>query len=236
MNIIIKNAQKEYNKKIVLDVDSLCFEEGRSYALLGLNGSGKSTLLQCVSGLEEFTHGEVSFDGEAFSEAIKKRISVMLQKPYMFNGTAGDNITMGLKFRNFSKDEIKKRVEKYIKCFDIEELIKKNARKLSGGEQAKIALLRTAVLESDVTFLDEPTASMDIESTLRAEELIKSMAHNGRTVVLVTHDLFQAERIADYVIFLDKGRVIEKGEKNRVFNNPENKYIRQILKRGEMVD
>ena len=91
-------------------------------------------------------------------------------------------------------------------------MLNKNTRELSGGEQAKVSLLRTAILETQMTFLDEPTASMDIESTLRAEKLIKTMAEGKRSVILVTHDLLQAERVADYVIFLDKGRIIEQGE------------------------
>lgn len=101
--------------------------------------------------------------------------------------------------------------------------------KLSGGETQKVALLRTVILESDVIILDEPTASMDIESTLASETLIKDIMKDKRTVIFVTHDFYQAERIADYVIFMDKGKIIEQGETDNIFNNPKNAKVRMML-------
>jgi tungstate transport system ATP-binding protein len=232
MNIRVVDVNKEYNGKEVLYIDELNFEEGYVYALLGLNGSGKTTLLQCVSGLDEFTRGSVLYDNCKFNEFIKRDISVMLQSPYLFNSSVFENIIMGLKFRKFDKKVIEKRVSNYLPYFNIDDLLNKNTRELSGGEQAKVSLLRTAILETQMTFLDEPTASMDIESTLRAEKLIRTMAKGKRSVVLVTHDLMQAERVADFVVFLDKGRIIEQGEKHKVLNFPEHKLLKQILKRS----
>jgi tungstate transport system ATP-binding protein len=232
MNIFINNAVKEYNGKKVLEIGDLTFEKGNIYALVGLNGSGKSTLLQCASGLDTFTKGEVLYNGKADVSAVRKNISVMTQKPYLFNSSVQENIKLGLKFRKYNNDEVEEKLSKYLPSFDIETLLMKNAKKLSGGEQAKVALLRTAVLETEITFLDEPTASMDIESTLKAEGLIESMKSENRTVILVTHDLYQVERVADYVVFLDKGRIIEKGEKHTVFNSPSHNLVKQILDRG----
>ncbi|MBU3190806.1 ATP-binding cassette domain-containing protein [Clostridium bowmanii] len=236
MNIKLIDVCKEYNGKEVLNIDELNFKEGYVYALLGLNGSEKTTLLQCVSGLEDFIRGTVLYDNKAFGEFVKSDISVMLQSPYLFNSSVIDNIIMGLKFRKFDKEAIEERISLYVNCFEIDDLLNKNTRELSGGEQAKVSLLRTAILETKMTFLDEPTASMDIESTLRAEKLIKAMAKGKRSVILVTHDFLQAERVADFVIFLDKGRIIEQGEKNKVLKFPEHKLLRQILKRGDEHD
>jgi tungstate transport system ATP-binding protein len=230
MNIRVVDVNKEYNEKEVLYIDELNFEEGYVYALLGLNGSGKTTLLQCVSGLDAFTKGTVLYDNCEFNEFIKREISVMLQSPYLFNFSVFENIIMGLKFRKFSSEEIQKKIDYYLPYFDIDELLKKNPRELSGGERAKVSLLRTAILETQITFLDEPTASMDIESTIIAEKLIKNMTKDKRSVILVTHDLMQAERVADFVIYLDKGKIIEKGETNKVLRFPEHKLLRQILR------
>jgi len=232
MNIRVVDVNKEYNGKEVLYIDELNFEEGYVYALLGLNGSGKTTLLQCVSGLDEFTRGSVLYDNCKFNEFIKRDISVTLQSPYLFNSSVFENIIMGLKFRKFDKKVIEKRLSKYLPYFNLDDLLNKNTRELSGGEQAKVSLLRTAILETQMTFLDEPTASMDIESTLRAEKLIRTMAKGKRGVVLVTHDLMQAERVADFVVFLDKGKIIEQGEKHKVLNFPEHELLKQILKRS----
>jgi tungstate transport system ATP-binding protein len=233
MNIRVVDVNKEYNGKEVLYIDELNFEEGYVYALLGLNGSGKTTLLQCVSGLDVFTRGTVLYDNCQFNEFIKRDISVMLQSPYLFNFSVFENIIMGLKFRKFDKKVIEKRLSNYLPYFNIDDLLNKNTRELSGGEQAKVSLLRTAILETQMTFLDEPTASMDIESTLIAEKLIKNMAKDKRSVILVTHDLMQAERVADFVIYLDKGRIIEQGETNMVLNFPKHKLLRQILRSDE---
>jgi tungstate transport system ATP-binding protein len=236
MSINIRKAYKEYNGRRVLEIEELTFEKGFVYVLMGLNGSGKSTLLQCASGLESFTDGEVFYNGYESIEQNRKNISVMTQKPYMFSGTVLDNIKLGLEFREYTKETIQDKVLEYLNFFQMDHLLRNSAKKLSGGEQAKVALLRTAILETNISFLDEPTASMDIESTLKAEDLIRKMASNQRTVILVTHDLYQAERTADYVIFLDKGRIIEKGEKSRVFNAPQHKLVRKILRRGEEND
>lgn len=233
MNIDIKNAIKEFNGRTVLEIENFTFEKGNIYALIGLNGSGKTTFLQCSSGLDTFTKGEILYNGKTDINTYRKDISVMTQKPYLFNSSVFENIKLGLKFRKYSDEEIEIRLNKYMNCFEIKALLMKNAKKLSGGEQAKVALLRTAILETEVTFLDEPTASMDIESTLSAERLIETMTSENRTLILVTHDLYQVERIADYVVFLDKGKVIEHGKKHRVFSSPRHNLVKQILKREE---
>jgi tungstate transport system ATP-binding protein len=189
--------------------------------------------LHCTSRIDSFTKGDVLYDGFKDADSVRKEISVMLQKPYLFNYSVLENIELGLKFRKYSEREIKERIDRYISYFDLSRIINKNSRHLSGGEQAKAALLRVAVLETKVTFLDEPTASMDIESTLMAEELIKDMSSGNRSIIIVTHDIMQAKRIADYIIFLDKGRVIEQGEKNEIFNHPKHKLLKKILNKED---
>jgi tungstate transport system ATP-binding protein len=233
MNIEITDASKEYNGKEVLYIDKLKFRQGATYALMGLNGSGKTTLLHCMSRIESFTRGDVLYDGFKDVDSVRKNISIMLQKPYLFNCSVLENIELGLKFRKYNEKDIRERIDRYISYFDISGIIGENSRHLSGGEQAKAALLRVAVLETKVTFLDEPTASMDIESTLRAEELIKDMSSGDRSIIIVTHDLMQAKRIADYIIFLDKGRVIEQGEKNEIFDHPKHDLLKKILNKDD---
>lgn len=236
MDIRVMDASKEYNGREALYIEELNFKEGYVYALMGLNGSGKSTLLRCVSGIDSFTRGRVVYDNCSYDETIKRNIAVMLQDTYLFNSSVIKNILIGLEFRKLDKEVAAERVTAYVPYLNIDDLLNKNARELSGGEQAKVSLLRSAILETEITFLDEPTASMDIESTLRAENLIKAMAGGKRSVVLVTHDLLQAERIADFVIFLDKGRIIEQGETNKVLKFPQHKLLKQILKRSDEYD
>lgn len=228
MNIIIENAVKDYGSARILDVKKLEFKEG-IYVILGSNGSGKSTLLSCISGLNNLSSGKILYNNNELNNTIRNSISILVQKPYLFRKTSYENIISGLKFKKINKEEIEIKLNKYLHYFDVKPLLNKKSHWLSGGERAKIALLRTAVLETEVTMLDEPTAAMDIESSMNAEKLIKHMATNGRTVIIVTHDVYQAKRIADYVIFMDKGKVIEMGSKDEVLSNPKNTLVKQIL-------
>ncbi len=228
MIITIENAIKDYGTSRILDIEKLTINEG-VYVVLGSNGSGKSTLLSCISGLNSLTSGNILYNGTKLDSTIKNSISILLQKPYLFRKTAYENIISGLKYKKIEDKEIENRYNKYVHYFNIGDLLDKKSHWLSGGERAKIALLRTAVLETEVTMFDEPTAAMDIESSMKAEELIKDLAKNKRTVIIVTHDVYQARRIADYVIFMDKGKVIEMGDKDSVLNNPKNQLLRQIL-------
>lgn len=229
MNITIKNAFKEYNDTRVLDIDELNLNENNIYAILGANGSGKSTLISCISGLNNLSGGKILYDNNELNQIIRKEISVMVQKPYLFNTTSKENIIRGLQFRNFNENEINDRFNKYKSYFNIENLLNKKSKWLSGGERAKIALLRTAVLQTELIILDEPTASMDIESSMKAEQLILDMKNEKNIILIVTHDVNQAMRIADLVLFMDKGKIIEMGNKNKVLKNPENSLVKQIL-------
>lgn len=228
MKITIQNAVKDYGNARILDIENLEFNEG-IYVILGSNGSGKSTLLNCISGLNRLSSGEILYDNKEFSSTIRNSISLLVQKPYLFRKSSYENIISGLKFKKINKENIDLRLNNYLHYFNVESLLNKKSHWLSGGERAKIALLRTAVLETDITMLDEPTSAMDIESSIKAERLIKDMADNNRTVIIVTHDVYQAKRIADYVIFMDKGKIIEMGHKDEVLNNPKNALIKQIL-------
>ena len=228
MIISVENLVKDYGSARVLDVEKLRLNEG-IYVILGSNGSGKSTLISLISGLLKPSSGSVLYNGKKIDDSLRNYISVLVQKPYLFKKSSYENIISGLKFKKISKEEIELRLEKYLHYLDVKPLLSKKSHWLSGGERAKIALLRTAVLETEVTILDEPTAAMDIESTFKAEVLFRDMASNNRTVIVVTHDVFQARRIADYVLFMDKGKIIEMGLKYDVLDNPKSALLKQIL-------
>lgn len=233
MNIEVSNLIKQHGDRVVLNIDNFNFKEPGLYLILGLNGSGKSTFLECISGINRFNAGSIKYGNKNFND-VKGQISMLLQKPYIFNTSVKKNIIKGLLFKEKKWKETFEKYNSYIKDFSIEELIDKNAKTLSGGEKAKTALLRVAMLETKITLLDEPTASMDLESTLAAEKLIKNMALDGRTVIMITHDLYQAKRIADYVIYMDKGKIIEYGDKIQFFTNPSNEKVKILLNIGDI--
>lgn len=229
MKVQIENLIKSYNGNTVLNIDRFNIEEGKIYAVLGLNGSGKSTLMECIAGLIPYDSGSVAYNGLKDINPVRKHVAICTQKQYLFNKTVKDNIAWGLQIRREDRAIIEKKLDEYLGYFRMDRMLHKNARRLSGGEAAKTALLRTAVLEAELTILDEPTASMDIESTLQAEQLIKSMVGGKRSVVIVTHDMYQAQRLADEVIFMDKGIIIEKGNVKKIFLRPQSNYLKKIL-------
>ncbi len=228
MIITAQNLVKDYGSTRVLDIENLQINQG-VYVILGSNGSGKSTLINLISGLLKPSGGNILYNGKMPDVSLRNHISVLVQKPYLFKKSSYENIISGLKFKKINKEEIQLRLEKYLYYLDVGSLLDKKSHWLSGGERAKIALLRTAVLETKVTMLDEPTAAMDIESTFKAESLLRDMAIDNRTVIVVTHDVYQAKRIADYVLFMDKGKIIEMGLKDDVLDNPNSKLLKQIL-------
>lgn len=228
MNIEVLNIIKQYGNRVVLNIDKFNFKNTGLYIILGLNGSGKSTFLECIAGVNRINSGSIKYDHKDFKDE-KDKVSMLLQKPYIFNASVKENIIKGLLFKGKRWEELLQKYNSYIEDFHMEKLMDKNAKTLSGGEKAKTALLRVAMLETKITLLDEPTASMDLESTLVAEKLIKNMSLDGRIVIMITHDLYQAKRIADYVLYMDKGKIIEYGGKVGFFSNPSNEKLKMWL-------
>jgi tungstate transport system ATP-binding protein len=226
MNIYIERLIKDYDRR-VLDIENLKIEKGKITAILGLNGSGKTTLLECIANIRTPTCGKIYYDGSDDFNKVKDNVAIMQQKPYIFNMSAKENIVLGLRFKGCESSVIEERLKRYVSYFDIN-FLNKNAKRLSVGELAKVALLRVVILERDLLLLDEPTANMDIESTLNAERLVLDMKKRGTTVILVTHDLYQAQRITDTVVFMDKGRVIEINKGDEFFKNPRNELVKKL--------
>jgi len=231
MQVYIRDAYKEYDGKGVLNINEFTFSSGKIYVILGLNGSGKSTLLNCIAGIGDLDKGSITYNNLDINN-VRRDISLVTQKPYLFNTTVFDNIIRGLKYRKADKHSIERLTEKYSGYFQIDKLMNKNAKKISVGEMSKTAMLRAAVLETSLTLLDEPTAAMDVESTLGAEKLIRTMVSNNRTVIMITHDLYQAQRVGDYIIFINKGEIIEEGSKAKIFTKPEHPIVKAVLNKG----
>lgn len=191
---------KSYNGNTVLDLPEQEFLPGTIYAILGANGAGKSTMIRVLSGTEKPDRGRVSF----------KSVSVgyLPQKPFAFYMSTFRNLLM-----NSDRDDAaKQRAWELIQTLQLSGLEEQNAKNLSGGETARMALGRLLMRDYEVLFLDEPTTAMDMESTLLAEEVIRSYRERtGSTVLLITHSVAQARRLADEIIYLDHGRLDTAG-------------------------
>jgi len=210
----ISAFSKTYGRRKVLDFPGMAMEPGRIYAVIGANGSGKSTLAKILAGVLKADQKGNVWEAE--------RVGYLPQKNYAFRMSTRANLLLN------GKDA--KRADALMDAVQIRHLEDKRADRLSGGETARMALARLMMKCYDVVILDEPTAAMDMETTLIAEELIgRYVRETGCTLILVTHSLQQARRIADEVLYFDRGRLLERGPKAVVLYAPEKPETRQFL-------
>ena len=205
---------KTYEGKKVLDFPGMELDAGKIYAVIGANGSGKSTFAKILSGILAADKKGTHVSGGT--------IGYMPQKNYAYRMRTKSNILLN------SNDE--KRANALMDAIQIRHLENKRADKLSGGETARMALARLMMKRYDLVLLDEPTAAMDMETTLLSEKLIENYVHETNcALILVTHSLQQARRIADEVWYFHKGELLEAGDMDQVLNNPKEAQTKQFL-------
>ena len=249
----VSNIGKTYNGKPVLRDCSFSFDSSGIYVLMGPNGSGKSTFLRICALLEHPDTGEVNFvedntplnpplvRGEVKEGILKKdmelrrRISLVLPKIGLFNTTVFKNVAYGLKIRKMKKQEIEERVNNALELVGLIHKKSHTAFTLSSGETQRVGIARAIVIEPEVLFLDEPTASLDPHSTTIIEETITKIKEYDRlTIIMVTHNIFQAKRLADSVLFMYEGRIIDNGPSKEFFKKPGDERVYKFIT-GQMV-
>ena len=216
MKLIAAHIRKNYGGKSVLLDCSAEFEGNRTYALMGQNGCGKSTFLRILSLLEAPDGGSLSFfSGEAPllpDLSLRRRITLVLARTGVFNTTVFKNAAYGLLIRGTDRDELERKVSEALSFVGLEHKKRQRALTLSSGETQRLGIARALVIEPEILFLDEPTASVDEENTAIIESIIKAMKTDGRTtVILTTHERDQAERLADQVLRMHAGRIELQG-------------------------
>ena len=231
----IQSIDKIFGNIQALDSVTLNVEKGEIVAIIGINGSGKTTLLRILAGLEEPSKGNILFDKKSMKLLELREISTLVfQKTVMFNTNVYDNIAFGLKIRGLSKKEIEKRVLSALTSVGLINFVKRKAKKLSGGEQQRIALSRAFVIEPEILLLDEPTANLDPNSAIIIEKVIKKMREKEAcTIIMATHNLHQAKRLADKIVHIHQGRVIEFAGTDTFFSQPSNPVTRSFIS-GEL--
>lgn len=213
LRLKVSNISKSYNGKTVLSGCSFSFDQTSVYAIMGQNGAGKSTFLRICSLLENPDNGVVDYfsGGSVVSKDIKlrRRITLVLPKIGIFNTTVFQNVAYGLRIRGIKGNEMENRVKKALDFVGLIHKKYQNATTLSSGETRRLGIARALVIEPEVLFLDEPTASVDDENTRIIENIILNMKKEGRsTVIIATHEKQQAERLADNLLIMHEGRII----------------------------
>ncbi len=214
LKLILSNVCKSYNGKNVLRNCFFSFHEIAIYVVTGPNGSGKSTLLRICALLESPDEGELNYYSGADvlkkNIELKRRITLLLPRVGIFNATVFKNLAYGLKIRGLKKKEVEEKVNRALKLVGLIHKKDQHALTLSSGESQRLGIARAMVIEPEILFFDEPTASIDQENTEIIENIILNMKKESRkTVIITTHDRAQAERLADRILIMEKSGIIE---------------------------
>jgi tungstate transport system ATP-binding protein len=222
----------ETGGKRVIDGIDLVIDSRLITVIMGPNGAGKSVLLRLLHGLISPTAGEILWAGQPPNRLLARRQAMVFQRPVLLRRSAAANVSHALGLRGVERRERTIRVDEALKLAGLEGHASTPARVLSGGEQQRLCLARALSLEPDILFLDEPTSSLDPASTLAIEQLLLDAQRRGIKVILVTHDVGQARRLAEDVIFLHHGRAIEHQDTESFFADPQSEGARAFLRGG----
>lgn len=239
MILNVKNLKKDFEDKAVLRGIDLELYRGQIVALIGSSGSGKSTLLRCVNLIEEISDGQIFLNGEDISDPrvnqdqIRRKIGLVFQAFNLFaHLTILDNITLALRHvRGLKKEEAESRARKLLERIGLADKAGEYPDKLSGGQQQRTAIMRAVAMEPELLLLDEVTSALDPELVGEVLELIRDLKAGGTSILMATHELSFARDVADWVVFLDGGVVIEEGPAKEFFSNPKEPRTREFLTR-----
>ena len=226
--LILEDVSVQAGGRTLLDRVSLEIGAGPKTVILGPNGAGKSLLLRLCHGLIGPTHGRVRWTGSDAAQA-RRRQGMVFQKPVMLRRSVRANVAYGLQLHNVSSSERGDKIRQVLERTGLAGVTDQSARVLSVGEQQRLALARVWALDPEVLFLDEPTASLDPSGTGAVEKIIQEIHESGTKIVMTTHDLAQARRVAEEVIFLHNGRVAERNDPDAFFTRPESEAASAFL-------
>jgi tungstate transport system ATP-binding protein len=242
LDIELSNISKNFNGKSALVDINLNIERGKIMAVIGPSGSGKTTLLRIINMLDRPTGGYLTIDGVDPYESsngnlhsLRMRMALVFQNPSLFQRTVKDNVAYGLKIRNRHPEIMETEVEKALKLVGLNELKHQFAPSLSAGEAQRVSFARAIVFKPELLLLDEFTANLDPANVkLLEESVLGYQKKTNATIILATHNLFQARRLADEIVFIYDGTIVEMGEKDDFFSHPQNSLTRSFLS-GELV-
>ena len=216
--LIAENLVVEFKGQRILGPIGLNLSKGDIAVILGPNGSGKTTLLKSLHGIIKIKHGAISWSCPK-SESMAKQMFVF-QSPVMLRRSVFENLTYPLTLCKTPKAEINRLADEWVSRISLKEVIHVAATRLSGGEKQKLALARALITKPEMLFLDEPTASLDGKTTLEIEKLLQNSAENGTTIMMSTHDIGQAKRLAKNILFLNKGKLESTQPAQTFFREP----------------
>ncbi len=240
--ITVKNLQKSFGDLHVLRGVDQHIIPGEKVCLIGPSGSGKTTFLRCLNLLEQPTGGQILFEGQDITDShcdinkVRQQMGMVFQQFNLFpHLTIMKNITLApMKLKGMNKSEAEDRAMELLKRVGLQEKALNYPRQLSGGQQQRIAIVRALAMNPKVMLFDEPTSALDPEMVGEVLDVMTQLAQEGMTMVVVTHEMGFARQVADHVIFMDGGYIVEQGRPEAVFDNPQQQrtqdFLRKVLK------
>ena len=235
--IEVKNLEKSFGKNHVLRGINETINEGEVVCIIGPSGSGKSTFLRCLNLLEQPTSGEVILDGEKINapdrdiDNIREKLGIVLQTFNLFpHMSVLDNITMApIKVKGQARGEAEAEARRLLDVVGLLDKAEAYPSSLSGGQKQRVAIARALAMKPEIMLFDEPTSALDPEMVGEVLAVMKQLAEDGMTMVIVTHEMGFAREVADRVLFIDGGVILEQGTPEEIFGNPQNERTQTFL-------
>jgi ABC-type polar amino acid transport system ATPase subunit len=235
--VSVRNLRKDFGRFTALDGIDLDVDEGEVVCIIGPSGSGKSTLIRCINLLESFDEsGEVIVDGITVRRgtelaAVRAEVGMVFQSFNLFpHMTVRENIKLApMRVRQLSEREAGEKARALMERVGIEAQADKYPDQLSGGQQQRVAIARALAMEPKVMLFDEPTSALDPEMVGEVLDVMKKLAHSGVTMIVVTHEMGFASQVADRVVFMDAGKIVETGTPGSIFESPQESRTREFL-------
>ena len=237
--IVVKNLKKDFENLEVLKGVDLEVEKGECVVFIGPSGSGKSTFLRCLNMLEIPTSGEILFDGVSMTDPktdidqMRQRMGMVFQHFNLFpNMTILKNLTLApVRTKHLTKAQAEEKAMELLKRVGLEEKANGYPAQLSGGQKQRVAIVRALCMDPEVMLFDEPTSALDPEMVGEVLDVMRELAKSGMTMVCVTHEMGFAREVADRVLFLDEGKILEEGTPEQLFGNPQQARTQEFLKK-----
>lgn len=235
--IKVCNLKKSFGDNHVLKGIDYEINPGEKIVVIGPSGSGKSTFLRCLNLLEEPTDGEIYFEGQLITDKkcdvnkVRQNMGMVFQHFNLFNNlTIKKNITLApVKLKKMSKEDADKEAERLLKMVGLADKADAYPSQLSGGQKQRAAIVRALAMKPDVMLFDEPTSALDPEMVGEVLQVMKDLAKQGMTMVVVTHEMGFAREVADKVLFMDGGYIVEEAPPEELFTNPKDARLKQFL-------
>lgn len=235
--LTIDNVVKRFDNATILDGISFSVKKSEVIVIVGPSGCGKSTLLRCINALEPIQEGSITLDGDVIERnsktlpLLRQRIGMVFQSYDLFpHLTVLDNVLLApCKVQKRDKEEVKQEAMSLLERVGLKEKAKSYPRELSGGQKQRVAIVRALCMHPEILLFDEVTAALDPEMVREVLDVMLDLAKQGRTMLIVTHEMQFARAIADRIIFLDNGKIVEEATPDEFFDNPKTERAKQFL-------